>query len=55
MTAVSDKIVWIFTSSGTSHAVTFDRSKAFNKVWYDGHLHKVKSSGILGWIFGLFS
>ena len=41
--------------SGTTQAVALDISKAFDKVWHAGLLHKLKSYGISGPIFGLVS
>ena len=29
--------------------------KTFNRVWHAGFLHKPKSYGIPGWVFGLIS
>ena len=36
-------------------AVALDMSKAFDRVWHAGFLHKLKSYGISGQIFGLIS
>ena len=36
-------------------AVALDISKAFDRVWHAGLLHKLKSYGISGQIFGLIS
>ena len=41
--------------SGATRAVALDKSKAFDRIWYAGLLHKLKSYGILGQIFGLIS
>ena len=41
--------------SGTTPAVALDISKAFNRVWHAGLLHKLRSYGVLGQIFGLIS
>ena len=38
-----------------TQAVAFDISKAFDRNWHDGLLHKPKSYGILGQIFDLVS
>ena len=35
--------------------MTLDISKAFDRVWHAGFLHKLKSYGISGQIFGLIS
>ena len=40
--------------SGATRAVAFDISKAFDRVWHAGLLHKLKSYGISGQINGLF-
>ena len=54
LTVVSDRIARAFNSSGASRAVALDISKAFDRVWQNGFLHKVKSYGILCQTFGLF-
>ena len=41
--------------SGATQAVTLYISKAFDKVCHAGLLHKLKSYGISGQIFGLIS
>ena len=38
-----------------TRAVALDISKAFNRIWHAGLLHKLKSYGISGQIFGLIS
>ena len=55
LTVVSDRIAWAFNRSGTTRAVALDISKAFDRVWHAGLLHKLKSYGISGQIFGLIS
>ena len=55
LTVVSDRIARALNSSGTTGAVALDISKAFNRVWHAGLLHKLKSYGISGQIFGLIS
>ena len=42
-----------FNRLGATRAVALDISKAFVRVWHAGLLHKLKSYGILGQIFGL--
>ena len=54
-TVVSDRIARAFKRSGTPRAVALDISKAFDRVCHDGLLHKLKSYGISGQIFGLTS
>ena len=55
LTVVSDRIARAFNRSGTTRAVAFDISNAFNRVWHAGLLHKLISDGILGQIFDLIS
>ena len=47
LTVVSDRIA--------TRAVALDISKAFDRVWHAGLLHKLKSYGNSGEIFGLIS
>ena len=44
-----------FNSSGATRALALDISKAFDRVWNAGLLHKLKSYGISGQLFGLIS
>ena len=55
LTVVSDRIARAFNGSGTTRAVALDISKAFDRVWHAGLLHKFKSYGISGQIFRLIS
>ena len=55
LTVVSDRIARAFNRSEATWAVTLDISKAFDRVWHAGLLHKLKSYGISGQIFGLIS
>ena len=50
---MSDRIARAFNRSGATRAVTLDISKAFDRFWHAGLLHKLKSYGISGQIFGL--
>ena len=52
---VSDRIGRAFNKSGATQATATDISKAFDRVWHAGLLHKLKSYGISGQIFGLIS
>ena len=55
LTVVSDRIARAFNRSGATRAVALDISKAFDRVWHAGLLHKLKSYGISDQIFGLIS
>ena len=55
LTVVSDRIARAFDRSGAIRAVALDVSKDFDRVWHAGPLHKLKSYGISGQIFGLIS
>ena len=55
LTVVSDRIARAFNRSGATRAVALDASKAFDRIWHAGLLHKLKSYGISGQIFGLIS
>ena len=55
LTVVSDRIARAFNKSGATRAVALDISKAFDRVWHAGLLHKLKSYGISGQTFGLIS
>ena len=55
LTVVSNRIARAFNRSRATRAVALDISKAFDKVWHAGLLHKRKSYGISGQIFGLIS
>ena len=52
---VSDRTARAFNRSAATQAVALDISKAFDRVWHAGLLHKLKSYGISGQIFGLSS
>ena len=52
---MSDRIARGFNRSGATLAVALDISKAFNRVWHAGLLHKLKSYGISGQMLGLIS
>ena len=52
---VSDRIARTFNRSVATRAEALDILKTFNRVWHAGLLHKLKSYGIAGQIFGLIS
>ena len=55
LTVVYDKIARAFNRSGATWAVALDISKAFERVWHIGLLHKLNSYVISGQIFDLIS
>ena len=55
LTVVSDTIARAFNRSEATRAVALDISKALDRVWHACLLHKRKSCGISGQIFGLIS
>ena len=55
LTVVSDRIARAFNRSGPTRAVALDISKAFDRVWHAGLLHKLDPYGISGQIFGPIS
>ena len=52
---MSDRIARVFNRSGATRAVALGISRAFDRVWHADLLHKLKSYGISGHIFGLIS
>ena len=50
---VSDRIARAFNRSVATRAVALDVSKAFERVWNTGLLHKINSYGMSGQLFGL--
>ena len=48
-----DRIARAFNRSGATGTVALDVSKAFDRDWHAGLLHKLKSYGISGQTFGL--
>ena len=52
---VSDRIARAFKRSRATRAVAYDITRSFDRVWYAGLLHKLRSYGISGQILGLIS
>ena len=52
---MSDRIARVFNLARVTQAVALYISKAYNRVWHAGLLHKLRSSGISGRIFGVIS
>ena len=55
LTVIFDRIARAFNKSGATGAVALNISKGFDRVWHAGLLHKLKSYGISGQIFGIIS
>ena len=55
LTVVSDRIARVFSRFEATRAVVLDISKAFDRVWHAGLLHKVKFYGISSQIFCFIS
>ena len=55
LTVASDRIARDFNRSGAIRAVACDISKAFDRIWRAGLIHKFKSYRFSGQIFGLIS
>ena len=55
LAVVSDRITRAFNRSRATRAVALDISKAFDRLWLAGLLHKLQSYGISGQIFSLIS
>ena len=52
---VFDRIARSFNRSAATRVVALDISKVFDRVWCAGLLHKLKSYGVSGKVFGLIS
>ena len=53
LTVASDRTARAFIKSEATRAAALDTYKAFDRVWHAGLLHRLKSYGISGWLFGL--
>ena len=53
LTVITDRIYQALNNRGGTRAVALDISKAFDRVWHAGLLHKLPSYGISGRIFGI--
>ena len=54
LSVVSDRIARAFNRAGPTWAASLDISKALDRVWHAGVLHKVKSYGISGQVLVYF-
>ena len=52
---VNDKTARVFNRYGAIWVVALDISKAFDRLWHAGLLHKIDSYGVSGQICGLIS
>ena len=55
LTVLSDRIARAFNRSGATRAMVVDISKAFDRIWHTGVLHKLKSYESSGHIFNFIS
>ena len=55
LTVLSDRIARTFNRFGATRAAAFEISKAFDRLWHAGLLHKLTSYGISNQIFALIS
>ena len=55
LTVLSDRIARAFNQSEVTQFVALDISKGFVRVWHARRLHKFRSYGISGQMFGLIS
>ena len=45
---VTEHISWVLDGQGETRTVALDISKAFDKVWHQGFLTKLRSYGVTG-------
>ena len=51
---LSERIYNSLDAGGETRAIALDISKAFDKVWHAGLLHKLKGYGVVGRILRIF-
>ena len=55
MTVVTERIARSLNLSGATWAIALDISKAFDRVWHNGLLHKLRAYGVTDDIFQIIS
>ena len=55
LTVLTERIARSLNSSGATWAISLDISKAFDRVWHSGLLHKLKAYGVTGEILNINS
>ena len=55
LTVVTERIARTLNLSGATRAIALDISKAFDRVWHNGLLHKLKAYGVTDGIFQIIS
>ena len=53
LTVISDRVYRALNICGEGRAIALDISKAFDKVWHTGLLHKLKAYGVSGHILAI--
>ena len=55
LTVVTERIARTLNLSGATRAIALDISKAFDRVWHNGLLHKLRAYGVTDGIFQIIS
>ena len=55
LTVVTERIARTLNLSGATQAIALDISKAFDRVWHNGLLHKLRAYGVTDGIFQIIS
>ena len=55
LTVLTERIARSLNSSGATRAISLDISKAFDRVWHSGLLHKLKAYSVTGEILNIIS